>query len=81
MLGGINEAVKRTRSTRAVRGTREGGELVRSRKCGDGRRSKLTEGVRSRWCRSMLASESKSFPASDGFWAEGVAPKYMLLIR
>jgi hypothetical protein len=55
-------------------------ELVRSMKCGDATKSKLTEGVSSRWCRSMLVSESKSFPASDVFWADGEAPKYMLVM-
>lgn len=38
-----------------------------STKCGDATNSELTEGPRSRSRRSMLASESKSFPASEAF--------------
>lgn len=41
--------------------------------------SKLTEGVK--WFRSMLASESKSFAASDALWVDVEAPRYMVLVK
>ena len=53
--------------------------MVRSTNCGDTTNSKLTEGVK--WFRSMLASESKSFPASDALWVDVAAPRYMVLVK
>lgn len=59
----------------------KGEDVVRSTKCGDGTNSKLTEGVKSRWFRSMLLSESRSFPASDALCVDVAGPRYMLLVK
>jgi hypothetical protein len=67
-----------------VRGTIREKNVLKSTistKCGDATNSELTEGPRSRSRRSILASESKSFPASEVFWEDEGAPKNMLLIR
>ena len=55
--------------------------MVRYANCGDGTNSILTEGAKSRWFRSMLVSESNSFPASDAFWVDGVTAIYMFLVK
>lgn len=54
---------------------------MRSANCGDTTGFILTEVEKSRWLRSMLASESSSFPGSDPLWVHGAASRYMLLVK
>lgn len=54
---------------------------MRSTNCGDATGFVLTEAAKSRWLRSMLASESSSFPWSDPLWVHGAASRYMLLVK
>lgn len=78
MPGRENGAVRCTENIQTGRDA-EGG-MLRS-KCGDATNSKLTEGAKSKWVRSMLVSESRSFPTSDGLCVDVAGLRYMVLVK
>lgn len=80
MSVGDTGAVGCTASMRTDHGA-EGGNTVRSTKCGDATNSELTEAGKSKWVRFMLVRESRSFPASDVLWVDAAGPRYTLLVK
>jgi len=55
--------------------------MVRYTNCGDGTNSRPTEGAKPRRFRSMLVSESNSFPVSDTLRVDGVTPRHTLPVK